>query len=1039
MAKEDGGCTDCREHRSVQGLGMITVEMSGFVVYTTISQFRPRERFLMKIMSCIVSLLLLPISLTTVDAASPQFSAQADNPIQVGVLAKRGKQKCLDRWEATASFLSSRLAAPVSIRPLSFDEIEPAVSNHEIEFILTNPSIYIRFEHDYGATRIATLVTRSPNGCETDYFGGVIFCRADRRDIRKWEDLRGCRILAVEKESFGGWQTQLLQFRVHGLRPARDFSDLIFAGCQDEVVYKILKGQADVGCVRTGILEKMKFEGKIPSGVVRVLFPWPDNTEQTACQMLHSTPLYPEWPFSMLPDTDKQLGRRVAFALMSMKPTDAAAVKAGIVGWTIPQNYQPVRQVLHSLHLPPYHPTTTQMGFLDLLRQYFLHSILVILAIILVALIVHRYSVLKLKLQQSRRLENETEKSRAFLQRIIDAFPDQLMVIDSDHRIVLANRAARDLLDDDLSLTDGIHCDLLLHGVQSCRDSKIGECPMQMVRETGAPVTLEHDHLDSNENRRIVKITASPLFDAEGKVTQIVHSCTDVTDWRQTERDRRRLMSAIDDITEVVIITDIDGRIQYVNPAFEKISGYSRSEVLGKTPGIIKSGRQSVGFYRDLWATIKSGQTWRGRLINRKKDGRLFVEDASITPVRDASENIINFVGVKRDITEMIRLEEQMRQVRKMETVGRLAGGVAHDFNNMLGVILGHTELCLASLDPKHPLCEDLIQIRRAAERSAELTRKLLTFARKQVVSPRALDLNEAIEETYRMLRRLIGEDIVLELKKGQNLRMINIDPIQVDLLLSNLCVNARDAIKAGGEIRITTTNRLLPEKFHHLNGARPENPYVCLSVSDNGHGMDKETLEHIFEPFFTTKEVGKGTGLGLATVYGIVKQNNGFIDIRSRPGEGTTFWIYFPGYQETEDAAATRKTGTHGISKDLNGTTVLLVEDERAMLALMKRVLRRLGCHTLETTSAHEALDIADQHQGQIDLLISDVVMPGIDGRELADRLREKRPKLRVLFVSGHSSRILAPLGVLEPGTHLLEKPFKPDQLVQKLKEVLD
>jgi len=963
---------------------------------------------------------------------------EPDKIIHIGVLAKRGKQQCLNRWEETASYLSDRISKPFDIRPLLFDEIEDAVRKKEVQFILSNPSLYIRFELRYGASRIATMINRHPDGRETDHFGGVVFCRADHHNLKKWSDLKGCRISAVARGSFGGWQAQLLKMRGNEIEPEDDFDTLEFEGNQDEVVYSVRDGRADAGCIRTGILEKMADEGKIRPGTFRILFPCSEEEKEGSCHFPHSTRLYPEWPFAMLPHSDKTLGRQVAIALMSMTPEETAAEKAGIAGWTIPGNYQPVRQLLKCLSLPPYPVNQGHDSIFEFIRQHYLLIILLILGIILAVSIFHRYSVLRLKLQQSIKLKNETEKSRAFLQRIIDAFPDQLLVIDRSHKIVLANRAVRNLLDDETSVTGAMRCHQVLHKVENCRIAEHGECPLDIVQETGKPITLEHSHLDPDGRTRIAKISASPIFDENGDVIQVVQSCADITDWRRSEADRRRLMSAIQDANEVVIITDIEGRIEYVNPAFEKVSGYSKSEALGKTPAILKSGEQDASFYKELWRTIESGKTWRGRIVNKRKDGGIFTEDASISPVRDSCGEIVNFVGVKRDISEVIWLEEQMRQARKMETVGRLAGGVAHDFNNMLGVILGHAELCISEMNLSHPLYDDLIQIKRAAEKSAELTKKLLAFARKQVVSPRILDLNLAIEETYRMLRRLIGEDIVLELEEGENLGLVKLDPVQVDLLMSNLCVNARDAITVGGKIRIRTCNLALPEKFHSLCGAHPTGLYVCLSVSDNGNGMDPDTLGHVFEPFFTTKEVGRGTGLGLATVYGIVKQNNGFIDIKSSPGNGTTFSLYFPRYTEETEVEGPEKKEEEGALGNLEIVTVLIVEDEPAILVLVERILAKLGCNTLSASTGKEALAIADNRQGEIDLLISDVVMPGIDGKELALRLRKKMPELKVLFVSGYSAEILAPLGILDSGTHLLQKPFSQDQLAKKLRGVL-
>ena len=387
----------------------------------------------------------------------------------------------------------------------------------------------------------------------------------------------------------------------------------------------------------------------------------------------------------------------------------------------------------------------------------------------------------------------------------------------------------------------------------------------------------------------------------------------DITARKRAEAERKRLMAAIEQAGEVIVMTDAQGIIQFVNPAFERMTGYSREEAVGQNPRILKSGKQDELFYRNLWETISGGRTWAGRMVNKRKDGTLYTEEATISPVRDASGRIVNYVAVKRDITEHLRLAAQFQQAQKMESVGRLAGGVAHDFNNMLGVILGHAELALEQVDPAQPLHADLEEIRKAAERSADLTRQLLAFARKQTVAPKVLDLNETVEGMLKMLRRLIGEDIDLAWLPGADLWPVKMDPSQIDQILANLCVNARDAIAGVGKVTIETGNGAFDEDYCADHAGFVPGEYVLLAVSDDGCGMDKETLAHIFEPFFTTKEMGKGTGLGLATVYGIVKQNNGFINVYSEPGQGTTFKIYLPRHVGKAEQTRTGRPGGAG------------------------------------------------------------------------------------------------------------------------------
>jgi nitrogen-specific signal transduction histidine kinase len=386
------------------------------------------------------------------------------------------------------------------------------------------------------------------------------------------------------------------------------------------------------------------------------------------------------------------------------------------------------------------------------------------------------------------------------------------------------------------------------------------------------------------------------------------------------------------------------------------------------------------------------------------------------------------------DITDQRKLEQNLRQAAKMDAVGRLAGGVAHDFNNMLGGILGYAELAMERCAPGDPIRADLKQIEQAAQRSADLTRQLLAFARKQTVAPKVLDLNVTVEGMLKLLRRLIGEDIELAWKPSRERVMIKMDPAQLDQILANLCVNARDAIAAGGVITIETTRVTFDEEDGEQTYIAP-GEYVLLVVRDNGCGMDAETVTHIFEPFFTTKGQGKGTGLGLATVYGVVKQNNGHINVNSEPGKGTAFNIYLPRQAEQGAPVAVATVPEEPVRGD---EVVLLVEDEPTMLEITTVMLRKLGYQVLVARSPAEALALVKQRADPIDLLVTDVVMPGMNGRELGDRLTLLRPELKRLYMSGYTADVIANHGVLDEGVRFIQKPFSIKVLAGKLREAL-
>ncbi|MGO9481815.1 MAG: PAS domain S-box protein [Candidatus Kryptoniota bacterium] len=544
--------------------------------------------------------------------------------------------------------------------------------------------------------------------------------------------------------------------------------------------------------------------------------------------------------------------------------------------------------------------------------------------------------------------------------------------------------------------------------------------------------------LETSEGKAIsVEFVSNVYFVDHAKVIQC--NIRDITARKRNEdsaeTEHKRLMSAIEQVAESVVITDANGNIQFVNPAFEEVTGYSRVEAIGQNPRILKSGEQDKLFYRNLWETISGGRTWSGRIVNRRKDGTIYTEEATISPVRDSSGRIVNYVAVKREITDELRMSAQIQQSQKMEAVGILAGGVAHDYNNMLGVILGYTERALKKVDATHPLHDDLEAIYKAAKHSADITRQLLTFARKQTIVPIVLDLNQNVENMLVMIQRLIGEDIQLSWLPEDGLWPIKMDPIQFDQILANLCVNARDAISGVGKVTLEARNLIFDEDYcaHHAGITAGE--YVLLAVSDNGSGMDKHTLDQIFEPFFTSKDVGQGTGLGLSIVYGIVKQNNGFISVRSEPGEGTTFSVYLPRYpgQLLDD----RREMTEEIPFG-RGETVMIVEDEPSLLTMARIILEDLGYRVLAASTPGEAIKLAEENADKIQLAITDVIMPDMNGRELAEKLQSLYPSLRILFMSGYTSDAIARRDVLDEGVNFIQKPFSTKDLAFRVREAL-
>ena len=499
----------------------------------------------------------------------------------------------------------------------------------------------------------------------------------------------------------------------------------------------------------------------------------------------------------------------------------------------------------------------------------------------------------------------------------------------------------------------------------------------------------------------------------------------------------RKLSRAVEQSADTVVITDFHGVIEYVNPAFETLTGYTHAEVCGKTPRILKSGEQSADTYKEMWRTILAGNIYRGILVNRKKNGELYYIEESISPVRDGDGTITHFIANGRDLTERLRLEGQLMQAQKMDAIGRLAGGVAHDFNNLLTIITSYSELALDAVPQHSPLECKLQEILAAARRAAELTRQLLAFSRKQPQALRVVELNDVVAGIAKTLPRLIGEDIEFTFVPGEGLGRVRIDPLQIEQVLMNLAANARDAMPEGGHLRIETADvRLDSDYIHGKPAVVPMGRYALITISDDGAGIPHDSLPHIFEPFYTTKASGKGTGLGLATVYGIVKQNKGFIWVYSELHCGTVFKIYLP------CAAGHRFAGTeHADAPSAYGgtETLLLVEDEPAVRRATAEFLRLQGYNVLEAKDGLDALSVARNHDSTIHLLVTDVVMPNMSGGELAKELARLRSGTKFLFVSGYAGKTVLDHRVVDLETNFLQKPYTLKQLSRKIRAALD
>ena len=630
-----------------------------------------------------------------------------------------------------------------------------------------------------------------------------------------------------------------------------------------------------------------------------------------------------------------------------------------------------------------------------------------------------------------RQAEEALLQSEQFLTDVFESVQDGISVLYPDLTIRHVNGIMNDWYSENLPL-EGRKCYKAYHN----QDKPCDPCPSLRCLNSGH---TEWDIVPGLPGSPIewIELFSYPIKDPNsGEVTGVVEFVRDITRHKQAEaalqasEERHRMFFESAPIG--IMHYNSKGIITDSNDVAILTFGSTRERMIGLDLHVLPNKK----FLKEITKTLKGERGHYEGLYTSytgKKEAQI---KADWIPIFDDGE-VTGGVGIVADITDQRKLETELRQAQKMESIGRLAGGVAHDFNNMLGVILGHTEMALVQMDPAHPLHNHLTEIRIAAERSADLTRQLLAFARKQTIAPRLLNLNNTVDGMLKMLRRLIGENVDLTFLPGTDLWPVKMDPVQIDQILANLCVNARDSIEGVGKITIETENIQTDQAYCAGHPGFVPGEYILLTLSDTGCGMDSEIMGNLFEPFFTTKEVGKGTGLGLATLYGIVKQNNGFIDVYSEPEHGTVFKIYLP--RHTARMTAIQSSKEHAEPARGGQETILLVEDEISILQLIMMMLEHQGYTVMTASTPGEAISLARAHPGEIDLLMTDVVMPEMNGGELARKLLSFYPNLKRLFMSGYTANVIAHQGVLEEGVHFIQKPFRNQDLASKVRDILD
>jgi two-component system, cell cycle sensor histidine kinase and response regulator CckA len=619
---------------------------------------------------------------------------------------------------------------------------------------------------------------------------------------------------------------------------------------------------------------------------------------------------------------------------------------------------------------------------------------------------------------------------------ISDNAADMIAVVDMDGKRIYNSQSYSRVLgydEDELkssSSFEQIHAD----------DRERVRAAAEEARRTGVGKTLEYRIRHKDGTWRVLESTASVIRSPAGDPQKLVIVNRDITERKKAAESLRQsesgFRSMVEDAPYGIFRCRSDGKILNANPAFQRMLGYEGPEELLQR-NLAEEVFSSASEFQKLKGLLEDGKEFKDVAIEMKRrDGAQITLRCSGRSKKD-HEGSPSFDVFAEDVTEKRILERQLQMAAKMEAVGRLSGGIAHDFNNLLGVIIGYSQLLKRKLDAKSPLLEQAEEIEKAGKRAAALTRQLLAFSRQQVLTPAVLSLNDLVTDMVKMLPRLIGEDIAVSTSMASDLGSVKADRGQIEQVIMNLAVNARDAMPDGGKLLIKTSNRVLDQAYARQHaGARP-GQYVMLEVTDSGMGMDAETLTHIFEPFFTTKVVGKGTGLGLATVYGVVKQSEGYIWVDSEPGKGASFQVFLPKVDEekTDDVSATKGQGKVASGSE----TILLVEDSDPLRKLTQSFLESSGFQVLVARNGEEALQVAGRHSEKIHLLVTDVVMPGINGRVLAERLLAKQRGMKVLFISGYTDSFIAVHGVLERGMALLNKPYTEEELLERVRKVLD
>jgi PAS domain S-box-containing protein len=975
--------------------------------------------------------------------------ARADhdyNVVRIGVLARRGAEEAMRNWSLTAEFLTSQIKnSRFEIVPLTFDEIIPTIKAEAVHFIIVNSSIYVEMQTLFGISRMATIKAARPQGYST-IFGGVIFARTERSDLKNLESLHGKSFMAVDETSFGGWRAAWRELKAHGISPERDFSKLVYGGTHDQVVYAVRDGIVDAGTIATPILEQMIKEGKISEGMFKVI----DEQHHEGFPYLHSTRLYPEWPFAKLKHTPDALAEQVAIALLSMPADSAAATASNCAGWTVPLDYGSVDACLQELHVGIY-KDLGKITAATVFRQYHWHitvaaGTVLILTVFLLFTLRLSWRLRQSKLALEEEVEERKQAEEAFKrishqnELILVSAGEGIFGLDLRGDVTFINPAAARMVGREAAeLIGRPHHEMVHHTKPDGSKYPREECPVHASIRDGSIHQGSTEVFWKKDGTGFpVEFLSTPMHE-RGEPVGVVVTFRDITERKQAEETLRRreayFRSLIENGLDIIMILEADGTIRYLSPSIERVLGYNPEELIGRpgfdlmhpedvpritcehneliqSPGAVKSVEYRYRHKDGSWAVLEGV-------------GKNLLQDSAVAGV------VVN----SRDITGRKHLEGRLRQSQKMEAIGTLAGGIAHDFNNILGIILGFAEMALMDVAEKSTVREALRQMLKASHRAKDLVKQILAFSRSGEQERSAIHLGLVIKEAMKLLRASIPTTIEIYQEVASN-GVVLANPTQIHQIVMNLCANSSHAMRSnGGTLGISLSDVNLDSSPDTCSLDLQNGPYVKITVWDTGHGIDPLTMERIFDPYFTTKSHGEGTGLGLAVVHGIVKSLGGALDVHSQVGEGTTVHVFLPRLDATESIPEEDP----GMRLPVGNEHILLVDDERDLLEIGKLMLTRLGYRVTTRTSGVEALELFRNKQGAFDLIISDQTMPNLTGTEFVQECQRIRPGIPVILCTGYTEWISEEVARERGIGALLMKPVAAQSLATTIRKVLD